>query len=60
MHNTNMYTASKDFVSFSLYRTEVITITLKNPLEEPVQFSCDNSNTRHFVVTGLPEGQVNH
>lgn len=37
----------------------MITITLRNPLEESVQFSCDNSNTRHFVVTGLPEGQVN-
>ena len=41
------------------YRTELQTITLSNPLDEPALFSCDNSNTRHFIVTGLPpEGQV--
>lgn len=52
-------TVSLPVIQCELGRTNLQTITLRNPLSESVLFKCDNSNIRHFVVTGLPEGQVN-
>lgn len=40
------------------YRMKLQTVLLRNPLDEPVHFTCDNANTQHFIVTGLPQGEV--
>ena len=39
-------------------RTSQDLLCLSNPLDHPVPFSCQCTNTRHFTVTGLSEGQV--
>ena len=40
------------------FRSCTQTVSLKNPLDMSVRFKVKNTNTKHFIVTGLAEGQV--
>ena len=40
------------------HRTEQVCVPLRNPLDHSVVFSCQCSNTRHFIIPALTDSQV--
>lgn len=43
---------------YNYCRTCSQSISLTNPLDVPVKFKCHNTNTKHFIIIGIAEGQV--
>ncbi|CAI8033560.1 Cilia- and flagella-associated protein 47, partial [Geodia barretti] len=45
-------------VTCKLGKTEQVSVPLRNPLGHSVVFSCQCSNTRHFIIPALTDSQV--
>ena len=50
----------RDTYTHHIHRTVHLSIPLANPLDHSVVFSCECSNTRHFIIPALTDSQVDH